>query len=44
MKRGMKQRGEDFRKELTINFVDGKITEVTGDFELAEDFNTPLDQ
>lgn len=44
MKRGMKQRGEDFRKELTIIFVDGKITEVTGDFELDEDFNIPLDQ
>jgi outer membrane protein assembly factor BamE len=44
MKRGMKQRGEDFRKELTINFVDDKITEVTSDFELSEDFNIPLDQ
>ncbi|WP_158969549.1 outer membrane protein assembly factor BamE [Paraglaciecola sp. L3A3] len=44
MKRGMKKRGEDFRKELIIKFVDNKITEVTGDFELAEDFNTPLDQ
>ena len=43
MKRGMKQRGEDFRKELTIKFVDDKITEVTGDFELSEEFNTPLD-
>ncbi|MFT5314091.1 MAG: outer membrane protein assembly factor BamE [Paraglaciecola sp.] len=44
MKRGMKKRGEDFRKELKIVFVDNKITEVTGDFELSEDFNTPLDQ
>jgi outer membrane protein assembly factor BamE len=44
MKRGMKKRGEDFRKELTIKFVDDKISEVTGDFELSEEFNIPLDQ
>ena len=44
MKRGMKQRGENFRKELTIKFVDGKISEVTGDFELSEEFNVSLDQ
>ena len=44
MKRGMKKRGEDFRKELTIKFVEDKVSEVTGDFELSEDFNTPLDQ
>jgi outer membrane protein assembly factor BamE len=44
MKRGMKQRGEDFRKDLTIKFVDDKVAEVTGDFELSEDFTTPLDQ
>lgn len=44
MKRGMKQRGEDFRKELTIKFVDDKIAAVTGDFELSEEFEIPLDQ
>lgn len=44
MKRGMRKRGEDFRKELIIQFDDNKVTEVTGDFELSEDFNTPLDQ
>ena len=44
MKRGMKQRGEDFRKDLTIKFVDDRITEVTGDFELSEEFNISLDQ
>ncbi|WP_293751582.1 outer membrane protein assembly factor BamE [uncultured Paraglaciecola sp.] len=44
MKRGMKQRGEDFRKDLTIKFVDNKVSEVVGDFELSEEFNTPLDQ
>ncbi|MEP0354847.1 MAG: outer membrane protein assembly factor BamE [Paraglaciecola sp.] len=44
MKRGMKNRGEDFRKELTIEFEDNKITKVSGDFELSEEFETPLDQ
>lgn len=43
MKRGMKKRGEDFQKQMVINFVDGKVTTVEGDFELSEDFNTPLD-
>ena len=44
MKRGMRKRGEDFRKELIIHFSDGKISSVEGDFELSEEFNTPLDQ
>lgn len=44
MKRGMAKRGKDFRKELIISFVDEKVSEVTGDFELSEDFNTPLDE
>lgn len=44
MKRGMKKRGEDFKKQLIIQFEEDKITEVTGDFELSEEFNTPLDQ
>ncbi|KXI30769.1 outer membrane protein assembly factor BamE [Paraglaciecola hydrolytica] len=44
MKRGMKKRGDDFRKELKIFFVDDRVTEVIGDFELSEDFATPLDQ
>jgi len=43
MKRGMKKRGEDFKKELIIKFEDGRVTSVIGDFELSEDFNTPLD-
>lgn len=43
MKRGMKKRGEDFQKQMVINFVDDKVTTVEGDFELSEDFNTPLD-
>ncbi len=44
MKRGMRKRGEDFKKELIIKFEEDKIAEVTGDFELSEEFNTPLDQ
>ncbi|NCP65331.1 MAG: outer membrane protein assembly factor BamE [Paraglaciecola sp.] len=44
MKRGMKKRGDDFRKELKIVFVDDKVSEVVGDFELSEDFAIPLDQ
>ena len=43
MKRGMKKRGEDFRKELIIDFVDGKVSKISGDFTLSEDFNSPLD-
>ena len=43
MKRGMKKRGEDFQKQMVITFEDGKVTSVEGDFELSEEFNTPLD-
>ena len=44
MKRGMRKRGEDFRKELIIEFKDGKVANVLGDFELSEEFNIPLDE
>ncbi|GAA0853270.1 outer membrane protein assembly factor BamE [Aliiglaciecola litoralis] len=44
MKRGMRKRGEDFRKELIIEFKEDRVASVTGDFELSEDFNTPLDE
>lgn len=44
MKRGMRKRGEDFRKEMILEFKDGKLAEVVGDFELSEDFNVPLDE
>ena len=43
MKRGMSKRGEDFRKELIIRFEGDKLVEVVGDFELSEEFDTPLD-
>lgn len=44
MKRGMRKRGEDFRKELIIHFKDDRVASVEGDFKLSEDFNVPLDQ
>lgn len=44
MKRGMRKRGEDIRKELIIKFEEGRVASVTGDFDLPEDFNTPLDE
>ena len=44
MKRGMSKRGEDFKRSLIIKFEDDKIASVDGDFELSEDFMTPLDQ
>lgn len=44
MKRGMKKRGEDVRKELVIQFEDGRVASISGDFETPEDFNTPLDE
>ncbi|MCC2607347.1 outer membrane protein assembly factor BamE [Planctobacterium marinum] len=43
IKRGMKSRGEDFRKDLVLHFDDGKLAKMTGDFDEPEDFNTPLD-
>jgi outer membrane protein assembly factor BamE len=43
MKRGMAIRGDDFKKDLIISFEDGKVVKVEGDFELAEEFDTPLD-
>ncbi|WP_100658399.1 outer membrane protein assembly factor BamE [Alteromonas flava] len=44
MKRGMKKRGDDFKKSLIVRFENEKISTVEGDFELSEDFMTPLDQ
>ncbi|GAB3023207.1 outer membrane protein assembly factor BamE [Bowmanella dokdonensis] len=42
MKRGMSD--DHVRKELIIEFDNGKLAKVSGDFEMGEDFNTPLDQ
>ncbi len=43
MKRGMRHRGEDFEKHMVISFVDDKLDTIESDFELSEDFNTPLE-
>jgi len=42
IKRGMKGFGEDLRKELVLRFEDNKLISVAGDFEVSEDFDTPL--
>ncbi|QJR79734.1 outer membrane protein assembly factor BamE [Alteromonas pelagimontana] len=44
MKRGMSKRGKDFQKQMVISFEENKVAKVEGDFELSEDFNTPLDE
>lgn len=44
MKRGMKKRGDDFEKRMVISFVDNKLVNIESDFELSEEFETPLDQ
>ena len=43
MKRGMKSRGEDFKKDLIIEFQNDKLAKVSGDFEVSEDFDKPLE-
>ncbi len=43
MKRGMKNRGDDFRTDFYVEFEDGRLSGVSGDFEVSEDFNIPLD-
>ncbi len=43
MKRGMSVRGEDFKKDLVIDFIDGKLVTVEGDFELSAELDIPLD-
>ena len=43
MKRGMRKRGEDIRKELIIRFEGNKVVDIEGDFDKPEEFSTPLD-
>lgn len=43
MKRGMEKRGEDIRQELILEFTDGKLVSMNGDFEKPENFDQPLD-
>ncbi|WP_088331045.1 outer membrane protein assembly factor BamE [Lacimicrobium sp. SS2-24] len=42
MKRGMG--GKNVRKELILEFKDGLLTSMEGDFEKPENFEVPLDQ
>ncbi|MGM0481128.1 MAG: outer membrane protein assembly factor BamE [Pseudomonadota bacterium] len=35
--------GEVFRKELILNFNQGVLSDMSGDFEQPNDFDTPLD-
>ena len=37
-------RGDNFEKQMVINFKDDKLVDITGDFKKPENFNTPLDK
>jgi outer membrane protein assembly factor BamE len=37
-------RGDNFEKQLVLNFKDDKLVTIRGDFETPKEFNTPLDQ
>lgn len=43
MKRGMRKRGEDIRRELIIRFEGDKVVDIEGDFEKPAEFDIPLD-
>lgn len=36
-------RGDVFRKELVLDFENGKLASMSGDFDKPEDFDSPLD-
>ncbi|MBV2129476.1 outer membrane protein assembly factor BamE [Arsukibacterium indicum] len=36
-------RGNNFEKQLIVEFKDNKLLDISGDFKKSEDFNTPLD-
>lgn len=35
--------GNNFQKQLIVEFQDNKLVDIKGDFEKSPDFNTPLD-
>jgi len=37
-------RGDNFEKQLVLNFQNGKLAKMSGDFDVPKDFNVPLDQ
>lgn len=43
MKRGMKKRGKDIRRELVLVFENNRLSSLDGTFEEPEEFNIPLD-
>ncbi|MBU1555530.1 MAG: outer membrane protein assembly factor BamE [Gammaproteobacteria bacterium] len=36
-------RGNDFEKQLIVEFKDDKLADIKGDFAKSDNFNTPLD-
>nr|WP_136249745.1 outer membrane protein assembly factor BamE [Ningiella ruwaisensis] len=42
MKRGMRKRGEDVKKQLVLTFEDDKLVNMKGDFDKPEEFEVPL--
>ncbi|MGQ8364008.1 outer membrane protein assembly factor BamE [Glaciecola sp. 1036] len=43
MKRGMEKRGKDVRLELVLEFVEGRLAKMNGDFDKPENFDEPLE-
>lgn len=43
MKRGMRKRGDDVRRELILKFENNILITLDGDFETPEEFDVPLD-
>ena len=37
-------RGDNFKKQLVLNFQNGKLAKMSGDFDVPKEFNVPLDQ
>ncbi len=35
--------GDNFEKQLIVEFKDNKLQDIKGDFKKSDDFNTPLD-
>ncbi|MEO3679360.1 outer membrane protein assembly factor BamE [Rheinheimera fenheensis] len=36
-------RGDNFEKQLIVEFKDNKLQDIKGDFKKSDEFNTPLD-
>lgn len=42
--RGQSKNGEDLRNEFLVHFEEDKLVRVEGDYEVSDEFNTPLEQ